>query len=698
MNRILKQVNTVPIALLIFTLLGFGLLIPWLGYYWDDWPSIWFLHRLGPAGFGQVFSEDRPLLGLFFTLSTSVFGEHAILWQLFGLFTRWLTVLAFWWFLRGLWPERGREVSWTAFLLLIYPGFKQQYISVTYSNAWIILMAFFLSLGMMAWAFRRPRWFWPLMLGSWLFSVLSLFTSEYYFGLELLRPVLLWMLLAEKNLPSRQRLRQAVIQWLPFLAILAAFLLWRIVLHATPRGQVQILEELGTSPTNTGLRLGLTILQDILEGSLMAWAQVFNFPALLSLGTVPSLFYAAVTVISILLAVAYFWRFLAVEPTSTPPVSGEGSGSREIHEAKTRISIDPQQWGRQAAGIGLLALLVSGIPFWVTELPIELRFPWDRFTLAMMPGASLLLAGLVAWLIRPLWARVLLLGLLVGLATGMHAQNANSYRREWASQRLFFWQLTWRVPGLEPGTLLLTSEMPFLYFSDFALSAPLNWTYAPDDQSTQMPYMLYRVESRLGGRLKALTSGQSVEQPYRVNFFRGSTDQAVVLFFTPPGCVKIVDPVVDARLLQKPNYIAKMLPLSNLKLIRPDANPPARPPESVLGPEPDHGWCYYFEKADLARQQGDWQSVVTLGDQAFQLGASFYEANVAELVPFIEGYAHQGQWQRAQDLSVQAHQVSFRVDRMVCATWQRIAADTPPNPEQQAAIQKMQDKLNCSKN
>jgi hypothetical protein len=206
------------------------------------------------------------------------------------------------------------------------------------------------------------------------------------------------------------------------------------------------------------------------------------------------------------------------------------------------------------------------------------------------------------------------------------------------------------------------------------------------------------VESRLGGRLKSLTSGQTIEQPYRMDVFRGSTDQAVVLFYTPPGCVKVVDPVVDARLHQKPNYIAEMLPLSNLKLIQPDADPPARPPENVLGPEPPHDWCYYFEKADLARQQGDWQTVVALGDQAFQLGQNFYEANIAELVPFIEGYAHQGQWQKAEDLSLQAHQVSFRVDRMVCATWQRLAADTPSSLEQQAAIQKMQDKLSCTIN
>ena len=36
----------------------------------------------------------------------------------------------------------------------------------------------------------------------------------------------------------------------------------------------------------------------------------------------------------------------------------------------------------------------------------------------------------------------------------------------------------------------------------------------------------------------------------------------------------------------------------------------------MFGSEPPHLWCYYFEKADLARQLQDWQSVLQLEKQA----------------------------------------------------------------------------------
>ena len=73
--------------------------------------------------------------------------------------------------------------------------------------------------------------------------------------------------------------------------------------------------------------------------------------------------------------------------------------------------------------------------------------------------------------------------------------------------------------------------------------------------------------------------------------------------------------------------------MSDPNLILVNADPPAQPPY-LLGPEPEHDWCYYFEKAELARQQADWQQVAMLGDQALGDGKKFYRVNVAELVAF----------------------------------------------------------------
>ncbi len=43
-----------PLALLVLLILSFGLLIPQLGFYWDDWPVILTGRLAGAAGY-QAF-------------------------------------------------------------------------------------------------------------------------------------------------------------------------------------------------------------------------------------------------------------------------------------------------------------------------------------------------------------------------------------------------------------------------------------------------------------------------------------------------------------------------------------------------------------------------------------------------------------------------------------------------------------------
>jgi len=102
---------TASLALLALCALAYLPMIYRLGFYWDDWPSVWFFHFLGPEGFQQGFSSDRPLLAWIFKLTTPLMGESTQAWQYFSIFTRWLTSLAWWWTLRGLWPDRPAKFS-----------------------------------------------------------------------------------------------------------------------------------------------------------------------------------------------------------------------------------------------------------------------------------------------------------------------------------------------------------------------------------------------------------------------------------------------------------------------------------------------------------------------------------------------------------------------------------------------------------
>ena len=162
--------------------------------------------------------------------------------------------------------------------------------------------------------------------------------------------------------------------------------------------------------------------------------------------------------------------------------------------------------------------------------------------------------------------------------------------------------MSWRIPDLDKGTTILTNDFPTPYNSDNSLTAPLNWIYAPEHQSTQMPYMLYFLSVRLGLGLPSLEGGSPILQTYRATTFEGSTSKILVLIYEPPGCLHVLDRILDDSLTGVPDGISAAIPLSDLSLISVFSEISRQPPAHVFGEEPKHGWCFFYEKADLARQ------------------------------------------------------------------------------------------------
>ncbi len=346
---------------------------------------------------------------------------------------------------------------------------------------------------------------------------------------------------------------------------------------------------------------------------------------------------------------------------------------------------------------GVFLLLVAGVPFYLTGLPVRLGFPNDRFTLPFIPGSALTLCGLLYLLPpgRKSWPRILLAAALIGLSAGYHFANSTAYRRDWNLQKAFFWQLTWRAPGLAAGTTLLSNDLPLRFYSDNSLTAPLNWIYAPGNRSQEMDYMYFYPSVRLkDGLLPALRPGLPIKVDYLAAAFHGSTDQAVVIYYQPPACLRVIDAQVEQDNLFLPVQIrSTAAQLGSSRWILPDPPAAARPPAHYYDPEPAHGWCYYFQKADLARQQGDWPRVAELGEQAFALGD--YPNDPAERLPFIEAYAHLGRWSEAYDQSRLAAEISPAMGPVLCRLWQRIAENTPADAEKEAIIQQVSAEIPC---
>ena len=666
--------SSVPLALLLLCLISYAPLIKLLGFYWDDWPSIFYLHFLGPDGFHEAFAIDRPLLGWIFSITSRFVGESTISWQIFGILTRWLCSLMLWWTLRLLWPDNKNQVTWVVFLFAIYPGFSQQYISVTYSNAFLVYAIFILSFAAMILAFRKPVWFWPLLLFSLACSLFSLFTSEYFFGLELLRPAVLFLIVQEKN--WKKRLQQVGMWWLPYLALMALFLIWRVWMTNTPRGEIQIFDFLQANPVYASLYLIWTISEDFLQVSFLAWSRIFDLEKLSKFGNPHITKYVLITLITTFLMAIFLIK--------------SGTAKSDASKKATNIT-----WSKQAILLGTYAIIIAGWPFWVTYLPIKLQFPQDRFTMPMMIGACLLLVGLLELIFRNQKILAVVLGILIGFTTGFHYYNGLIYARAWDFQKVFFWQLTWRAPAIKPGTLLLTPELPFTYYSDNSLTAPLNWTYAPENTSSQISYLIYDLDARLYKDITNFDRDIPIKEKYRAVSFSGSTSQILGFFFAPPRCVTIIDPEIEQLLPDHEIYIPEALELSDPSLIDIGISPKAKLPEQYFGNNPAVSWCYYFEKADLARQNAEWEQIVELGNQAQSFSDKLNPENAIEFTPFVEGYAKTGHWEEAIDWSRKAYNKEHRTQARLCVIWNEALDESSNSTIPTKVTDHIQKELKC---
>ena len=685
---------TVVVALLVVCVAGFGLLIPKLGFYMDDWRPVFAAFAQGPAGLWKFFAfDDRPLAAWLYVSLAPVLGITPITWQIFELACRWLTALALWQVMRLVWPRHTQEVSMAALLFAVYPTFKQMPIAVTFSQQWAAFLAYSISLLAMLYSVRSRRWYIPLTLLGMITAFLHLVTLEYFVGLELLRPVLLWLAVAPRAADLRKRALDTLKYWLPYLLVELGFVVWRLFLIQLPnqdRNTPGLLYGLFHHPFYYIDLLAQNVLQDLSNIFFTTWYNTVQ-PGVIQLQKSPALkinlvFWAVVLVIGVLAAV-YLLHLERREEGEQEPAGW-------------------RSWWAQALIAGGLGVLLGHAPAWALgRQAAQANTLWaDRFALPAMFGASLFLVALFVAVLKNRTTVIIAVSILVGLACGADLRNGYDYVKATESQTPFYWQLVWRAPNLAPGTALMSNHELFSKMGVYPTSMAINLLYPQSraaldteaDKYSRVSYWFYSVEKyfyQTEDDLARFIQGEPIHyQTASFEFYSTSQNSLVIQYDTQNGqCLWVLNPA-DTNNPLVADVTRRITKISNLSLISTAANP-GYPPAGIFGKEPKHTWCYYYEKAELARQQGDWSAVMSLWDQAAQKG--YKTKNGYEMTTFILGMAHTGRWDQAVQLTDKAWPSAPAMKPYLCSLWLRIQGEIPSSPAQAAAISAARNELAC---
>lgn len=629
-----KESALTAIIILGVAALAYLPLVARFGYAYDDWYLMYAAKAYGSQAFHAIFSIDRPLRAYVMIPAYELFGENPLWYNLSAYVFRVVGAWALWWMLAMMWPGAKAAATGMAILFVVYPGFVAQPNAIDYQSHIIALALALFSLALTVRAFQtsglaiRSALMAVSVLCGWAYLGLM----EYYIGFELIRFLVVAFLVVQTRAGRLAQLNGLIRGWLPLTLVPTLFLYWRIFLFTGERKATDAGLQLSlflASPLQTTLAWMAGLLQDVLDVLVTAWIDPL-------MQLLPGLRLSQVLTglgIGLLTALLACW--------------GIKHPSRE----------NAGDWRVGALRLGLAAVVAGLIPIVLANRGVS--FPhYSRYTLISSIGAVMVWVALIDWLPLQRLRRIAFFALVLAAAL-THYGNSVRAAQETASMNAFWWQVAWRIPQIEQNTTLVAHYPAVSILEDYFIWGPANLIYYP------RPLVADGMKPGIFAAIPNDETLQKVLARERQLYFnrRGIAtfpNYRNILILTQPSmdsCVQVIDGTRPELSPFETSRFVEMAPFSEPEHILLDESFHI-PPEAVFGPEPAHSWCYFYQKATLARQRGEWRQVAELGGEAASGG--FAPGDPIEWMPFLQAYAVLGDVGRLTAISAQMQDPDVR--------------------------------------
>lgn len=635
-----------------------------MGFYRDDWYVLWAGRALGPNSIIDLFTFDRPLVGYIYSVVYRLLGENALLWQLYSFGVRTVGALSFLWLLRRLWPGKTLETTTAAALMFVYPGFLQWANAMTKSNHLTTYTIALVSIAFTLAAMQSRRNLWKVIwtvasLGS---AVAYWFLYEYMIGLEGLRLLVIGLLVWRRQISTvGKRLLQVLKSWASYLVLMSAHVLWRVLFFESGRPGMSVDSALAPYQdrlVTTALKRLLVLIVDVYETLFSAWVVPIN-SITFNLDPRALILALSASLAGVLLFAIYYFALT--------------SGSQPAGGSRT-----PEKAAMEMALIGGAAMLFALFPVVAVGRDVRWESGFDKYTLQATVGVAMFIVGALSALIRSRRGWIIYAA-LIGVSIASQTGNAIRWVTFWEDQIDLWWQVSWRAPGIKDETVLLV-EMPGKdYFEAYEVWGPANRIYNPDGETIQI-----RAEVFSSQTLEKIRTGQTEVRAVRAVFDLERDFHKSLILSRPErsSCWHALDgddpvfPELTSPLL----YAA----VRRSKIDQIDVTTaPVTPPGHIFGNEPVHGWCFYFQRASLAAQLGDWQTAANLADQA--LAADIKPLDRSEWLPFLRGYVMVGRTDDARQMALWIRDQG-EVRHRQC---DYLGVSSLPDPDRQALLREL---------
>ena len=629
-QKLLNNETLIAILLILLTtVLTYGLSIPRLGYYHDDWYLLWSGEARGAASIIPLFATDRPYMGVVYSIVYRLLGDSIAGWHLYALLWRFIGALAFFWILRLLWPKQKLLTTLMTVLFLVYPGFLSQPNANTTQNHLFGFASALLSIAFMLEAMRTGRRGWKIFctLLSLLLTANYLWIYEYMVGFEGTRLVLIGYTLYRNGIRGARALMTGILKvaW-PYLLVTAGFLYWRIFIFEGSRNATDASRLAGSYLSDLrymSIRLIIETAKDFLDTTLFAW---FAMPYQLISSALYSGLGVALLMAGLVIGLVQLYAF-----------------QYRKRWGVNHPDADTPNLIRDLILVGTLVTLCAVVPVILSGRHVELYDAYKSYGLHPIPGVILVITGFLL-LFQPRF-RWWIVVTLIGISVTTQVLNADNWARYWVYQRQMWWQLTWRAPDIHDDTLVMTySDAGFNPEQDYEIWGPLNLIYRPSPAKAPAIQAEVLNSDTAYNILKREVKNNKVRD---IRMHRDFNNLLLLSMSPVSSCLHVIDGTLPVYSENETLLLKQVGAYSRIDRIIPSGAAPV-PSPALFGSEPERGWCYFYQKASLARQTGNWEEISRLYDQVRELNLETDDKS--EMIPFLEGLVNVGRMEDARAL------------------------------------------------
>lgn len=614
-----------------------------LTYYKDDWYYIYDGMLGGAKIFHEMFRIDRPARGFFFEWYYALFGPNPLPWHLGAFVWRSLAALGALWIFNILWKENRKFNFIAAVLFAIYPGYFWWISAIEYQPmiASLALQAFSIVFTLKAIQSTTGVEKMVYGVGSILTGWSYIALVDYAIGMEAFRFLAVYLLVNRGSQNAFwNRLIATVKAWAWTIVIPLGIAVWRIFFFTNERKATDIGGQLSVfvaNPVAATIDWFFQIYTSLLNLSVLAW--INQFPAFVQVmrlrDTGAGIFLAVVAVLILVFAESRI---------KASAESKDGDGNQpQITPAPSSVEV------KEALMLGGLGMIFGVLPVVMANRYVNIS-GFSHYGLPSSLAAAVFMAGVIEIISIPR-ARTAMLYVVIAFASLSHFGIATHAVTEEKAMQGFWRQVSWRVPAIRPGTtLVIHYPLPGMGDGGAALMEAANVIYFPEFTGDAIVHYPLSGLTLNGENLPGILDGTQVnETGYRSHTY--TIDYTNILVLSQPtlnSCVHVIYGASPLISEYDPLDVSLVAERSNIENVIVDAEP-ATPPVYIFGEETERGWCHYFQAADLAAQNADWERAAALGDEAIAL--SFSPEDRVEWLPFLKGYAITGNAETLQQLS-----------------------------------------------